>query len=150
MKRLPILLLILFVLAGCGKTVVSTDLIRKNFIEEVASYHPGTAGSSLKQATAASNVLRFATEQKMRNADCKTAMEKAWKETDADTQEYFLENYEGLSWLITTAFSDYDSVDNMFEDAGVVERMKTALGEAEAEKDWAALRSAAEDVLSGS
>ena len=76
MKRLPILLLVLFILAGCGKTAVSTDLIRKNFIEEVASYHPGTAGSSLKQATAASNVLRFATEQKMRNADCKTAMER--------------------------------------------------------------------------
>ena len=86
----------------------------------------------------------------MRNADCKTAMEKAWKETDAETQEYFLENYEGLSWVITTAFSDYDSVGNMFEDAGVAERMKTALGEADAEKDWAALRSAAEDVLSGS
>ena len=150
MKRLTILLLVLFILAGCGKTAVSTDLIRKYFIEEVASYHPGTAGSSLKQATAASNVLRFATEQKMRNADCKTAMEKAWKETDADTQEYFLENYEGLSWLITTAFSDYDSVDNMFEDAGVAEIMKTALGKAEAEKDWAALRSAAENVLSGS
>ena len=77
-------------------------------------------------------------------------LEKAWKETDADTQEYFLENYEGLSWLITTAFSDYDSVDNMFEDAGVAEIMKTALGKAEAEKDWAALRSAAENVLSGS
>ena len=53
MKRFFILFLAVFLLAGCGKTAVSADQIRENIIDEVVSYHPGTAGSSLKQAAAA-------------------------------------------------------------------------------------------------
>ena len=150
MKRLFILFLVLSLLTACGKAAVSSDQIRDNIINEVVSYHPGTAGSSLKQALAAANVLRFATEQKLSRNDCKTAFEKAWSETDEESQEYFRENYEGLSWLITSAFSDYDSVSGVFEDAGVAEIMRTALGQADAEKDWDALITVIEDVLSRS
>ena len=150
MKRLFILFLVLSLLTACGKAAVSSDQIRDNIINEVVSYHPGTAGSSLKQALAAANVLRFATEQKLSRNDCKTAFEKAWSETDEESQKYFRENYEGLSWLITSAFSDYDSVSGVFEDAGVAEIMRTALGQADAEKDWDALNTVIEDVLSRS
>ena len=150
MKRLFILFLVLSLLTACGKAAVSSDQIRDNIINEVVSYHPGTAGSSLKQALAAANVLRFATEQKLSRNDCKTAFEKAWSETDEESQKYFRENYEGLSWLITSAFSDYDSVSGVFEDAGVAEIMRTALGQADAEKDWDALNAVIENVLSRS
>ena len=150
MKRLFILFLVLSLLTACGKAAVSSDQIRDNIINEVVSYHPGTAGSSLKQALAAANVLRFATEQKLSRNDCKTAFEKAWSETDEESQKYFRENYEGLSWLITSAFSDYDSVSGVFEDAGVAEIMRTALGQADAEKDWDVLHSVIENVLSRS
>ena len=34
-------------------------MIRERVIDEVVSYHPGTAGSSLKQALAAANLLIF-------------------------------------------------------------------------------------------
>lgn len=150
MKRLFILFLVLSLLPACGKAAVSSDQIRDNIINEVVSYHPGTAGSSLKQALAAANVLRFATEQKLSRNDCKTAFEKAWSETDEESQKYFRENYEGLSWLITSAFSDYDSVSGVFEDAGAAEIMRTALGQADAEKDWDALNAVIENVLSRS
>lgn len=150
MKRLFILFLVLSLLTACGKVAVSSDQIRDNIINEVVSYHPGTAGSSLKQALAAANVLRFATEQKLSRNDCKTAFEKAWSETDEESQKYFRENYEGLSWLITSAFSDYDFVSGVFEDAGAAEIMKTALRQADAEKDWAALNAVIENVLSRS
>ena len=150
MKRLFILFLVLSLLTACGKAAVSADQIRDSIIGEIVSYHPGTAGSSLKQAAAAANVLRFATEQKLSRNDCKTAFEKAWSETDEDSQKYFRENYEGLSWLITSAFSDYDSVSGVFEDAGAAEIMRTALGTADAEKDWDVLHSVIEDVLSRS
>ena len=150
MKRLFILFLVLSLLPACGKAAVSSDQIRDNIINEVVSYHPGTAGSSLKQALAAANVLRFATEQKLSRNGCKTAFEKAWSETDEEAQKYFRENYEGLSWLITSAFSDYDSVSGVFEDAGAAEIMRTALGQADAEKDWDALITVIEDVLSRS
>ena len=103
MKRLFILFLVLSLLTACGKAAVSSDQIRDNIINEIVSYHPGTAGSSLKQALAAANVLRFATEQKLSRNGCKTAFEKAWSETDEEAQKYFRENYEGLSWLITAA-----------------------------------------------
>ena len=150
MKRLFILFLVLSLLTACGKAAVSSDQIRDNIIGEIVSYHPGTAGSSLKQALAAANVLRFATEQKLSRNDCKTAFEKAWNETDEESQKFFRENYEGLSWLITSAFSDYDSVSGVFEDAGAAEIMRTALGQADAEKDWDALNAVIENVLSRS
>jgi hypothetical protein len=150
MKRLFILFLVLSLLTACGKAAVSSDQIRDNIINEIVSYHPGTAGSSLKQALTAANVLRFATEQKLSRNGCKTAFEKAWSETDEESQKYFRENYEGLSWLITSAFSDYDSVSGVFEDAGAAEIMRTALGQADAEKDWDVLHSVIENVLSRS
>ena len=78
MKRCFILFLVLFLLTGCGKTAVSAAQIREGIIDEVVSYHPGTAGSSLGQAAAAAKVLRFATEQKLSRNDCKSAFEKAW------------------------------------------------------------------------
>ena len=150
MKRCFILFLVLFLLTGCGKTAVSAAQIREGIIDEVVSYHPGTAGSSLGQAAAAAKVLRFATEQKLGRNDCSSAFEKAWKEADVETRGYFHENFEGLSWLITAAFSDYDSVSGVFEDAGAAETMKAALSAAGAENDWAALRSVIENVLSRS
>ena len=154
MKRLLVIFLVLFLvlslLTACGKTAVSEAQIREGIIDEVISYHPGTAGSSLGQAAAAANVLRFATQQKLSKNDCTAAFEKAWIETDQDAQKYFRENYEGLSLLITSAFSDYDSVRGVFEDAGAGEIMRTALGTADAEKDWAALRTVIETALSRS
>ena len=150
MKRFFIFFLILFLLTGCGKAAVSADQIRDNIIDEVVSFHPGTAGSSLGQALAAANVLRFATEQKLGRNDCSSAFEKAWKEADEETQGYFRENFEGLSRLIDAAFSDYDSVRGVFEDAGAGEIMEAALRSADAAKDWDALRTVIETVLSKS
>ena len=154
MKRLPVIFLVLFLvlslLTACGKTAVSETQIREGIIDEVVSYHPGTAGSSLKQAAAAANVLRFATQQKLSKNDCKAAFEKAWGETDSAAQGYFRENYGDLSRLIASAFSDYDSVRGVFEDAGAGETMKTALAQADAENDWNALHTVIKTVLSRS
>lgn len=154
MKRLLVIFLVLFLvlslLTACGKTAVSEAQIREGIIDEVISYHPGTAGSSLGQAAAAANVLRFATQQKLSKNDCTAAFETAWKEADEETQGYFRENFEGLSRLIDAAFSDYDSVRGVFEDAGAGEIMETALRSADAAKDWDALRTVIETALSRS
>lgn len=150
MKRFFIFFLVVLLLTGCGKATVSADQIRDSIIGEVVSFHPGTAGSSLGQALAAAKVLRFATEQKLGRNDCSSAFEKAWKEADEETQGYFRENFEGMSRLITAAFSDYDSVRGVFEDAGAGEIMETALRSADAAKDWDALRTVIETVLSRS
>ena len=152
MKRMRILVLItaLLFLMGCGKSSISPDLLRAGFIDEVVSFHPGTAGCSLGQALAAANVLRFSSEQNLHLADCRSSFEKAWNETDAETQEYFRENFDGLSGLITTAFSDYDSVRGVFDDAGASEIMSAAMKAENIAKDWESLRSAVKDVLSKS
>ena len=125
-------------------------MIQENIIEEAASFHPGTAGSSLRQAAAAADILQFATEQKLRNTDCKTAFEAAWNITDQETQEYFRENFEGLSQLITSAFDDYDSVKDLFEDAGAAERMEKSMAKDNGVKDWQSLCYAVEYVLNRS
>ena len=154
MKRLLVIFLALFLvlslLTACGKAAVSAGQVRDSIIGEVVSFHPGTAGSSLGQALAAAKVLRFATEQKLGRNDCKSAFETAWKEADEETQGYFRENFEGLSRLVTAAFSDYDSVRGVFEDAGAGEIMEAALRSADAAKDWDALRTVIETALSRS
>ena len=147
MKRLLLFLITLLFLTGCGGATISPDLIRENIIEKAVSFHPGTAGSSLKQAAAAAEILQFATEQKLRNTDCRTAFETAWDSTDQETQEYFRENFEGLSRLIISAFNDYDSVKDMFEDAGAAEKMEKSLAKENALKDWQSLCSTVEYVL---
>ena len=147
MKRLLLFLITLLFLTACGRATISPDLIRENIIEEAVSFHPGTAGSSLRQAAAAADILQFATEQKLRNTDCRTAFEAAWDSTDQETQEYFRENFEGLSRLITSAFNDYDSVKDMFEDAGAAEEMEKSLAKENALKDWQSLCSTVEYVL---
>lgn len=150
MKRFFIFFLVVLLLTGCGKAAVSAGQIRDSIIGEVVSFHPGTAGSSLGQALAAAKVLRFASEQKLGRNDCSSAFEKAWKEADEETQGYFRENFEGLSRLIDAAFSDYDSVRGVFEDAGAGEIMEAALRSADAAKDWDVLRTVIETVLSRS
>ena len=147
MKRLFLFLMAFLFLTGCGRTTVSPDLIRDNIIEEAVSFHPGTAGSSLRQAAAAADILQFATEQKLQKTDCKPAFAAAWNVTDQETQEYFRENFEGLSRLITSAFDDYDSVKDLFEDSGAAEKMEKSLSEKSAAKDWQSLCSAVEYVL---
>ena len=147
MKRLLFFLMAFLFLTACGRAAISPDLIRENIIEEAVSFHPGTAGSSLRQAVAAADLLQFVTEQKLRNTDCKAAFEAAWDSTDQETQEYFRENFEGLSRLITSAFDDYDSVKNLFEDSGAAEKMEKTLSEKSAAKDWQSLCSAVEYVL---
>lgn len=150
MKRLLLILMAFLFLTACGRAAISPDLIRGSIIEKAVSFHPGTAGNSLRQAAAAADLLQFATEQKLRNTDCKTAFEAAWNSTDQETQKYFRENFEGLSWLITSAFDDYDSVRDLFEDAGAAEKMEKSIAKENGLKDWQALCSAVEYVLSRS
>ena len=147
MKRLLLFLMAFLFLTACGRAAISPDLIRENIIEEAVSFHPGTAGSSLRQAAAAADILQFATEQKLQKTDCRTAFEAAWDSTDQETQEYFRENFEGLSRLIISAFNDYDSVKDLFEDSGAAEKMEKSLSEKSAAKDWQSLCSAVEYVL---
>ena len=150
MKRLLFFLMAFLFLTACGRAAISPDLIRENIIEEAVSFHPGTAGSSLRQAVAAADLLQFVTEQKLRNTDCKAAFEAAWDSTDQETQEYFRENFEGLAWLITSAFDDYDSVKDLFEDAGAAERMEKSMAKENGVKDWQSLCYAVEYVLNRS
>ena len=86
MKRLLLFLITLLFLTGCGGATISPDLIRENIIEKAVSFHPGTAGSSLKQAAAAAEILQFATEQKLQKTDCTPAFEAAWNITDQETR----------------------------------------------------------------
>ena len=150
MKRLLLFLITLLFLTACGRATISPDLIRENIIEKAVSFHPGTAGSSLQQAAAAADILQFATEQKLQKTDCKPAFKAAWNSTDQETQEFFRENFEGLSRLITSSFDDYDSVKDLFEDAGAAERMEKSIAKDNGVKDWQSLCSAVEYVLNRS
>ena len=52
--------------------------------------------------------------------------------------------------MITSAFDDYDSVKDLFEDAGAAERMEKSMAKENGVKDWQSLCYAVEYVLNRS
>ena len=102
-------------------SVPEADEIRALFFEPVAQWEEGTAGCSLKQASAAAGLLRFVDAYRLWESDVpalRANMLSAWESLDADAQGRFDGNIPGFAALIDEAFSDYTSVAGQFEDAG--------------------------------
>ena len=82
--------------------------------------YAGSAGGSLKGAIAAERTLAFAVEQtplSWNRQTMYTAFVDAFMALDADKKEEFSGNLENIEWLINTAFDDYETVADLFEDS---------------------------------
>ena len=122
-------------------SVPVADEIRAQCFEPVAQWEEGTAGCSLKQASAAAGLLRFVDAFRLWESDAialRENMLSAWESLDADAQARFKENIPGFAALIDEAFSDYASVAGQFEDAGV-EDMADMTASADIREGWGTL-----------
>ncbi len=122
---------------------LTPEQIRDGILSPAVSYHPGTAGSSLKSAQAAASVIAFITENELRYADeaqLDQLMGDAASLLSEDEQEWLRENLPGMIALIDSVFSDYTEVSGQFDDAGVDDTIRTVLEGEHAAKDWARVR----------
>ncbi len=126
-----------------GPEAPGAQELADQYFREVASYQPGTAGSSLKKALRASHVLSFAVEKELRNTDIPTFRENllsGWMLLSEEERGYFDENFISICDQIDACFSDWESNRGVFEDAGALEAMEALLAVPDAKEDWDTLK----------
>ena len=126
-----------------GPAVPSAQELADQYFREVASYQPGTAGSSLKKAMRASHVLSFAVEKELRNTDIPAFRENllsGWMLLSDEERAYFDENFLAICEQIDACFVDWESNRGVFEDAGAVDTMEVLLTTPNAKEDWDTLK----------
>lgn len=92
--------------------------------------YAGTAGSSLKNAIAACHLAAFAAESQMADLDqllLSEAAADALTRLDEEQTAELSFNLESIHSVLTEAFTDYEGVSGLFEDAGVAEEIERLL-----------------------
>lgn len=104
----------------------TAEELREGYFDVLASVQEGTAGATLKQAVAASEVCAFAEAHALYDPDAETLranMHEAFEAMDADRQAAFWEGFDIVRALLDDCLEDYDAQREVFEDAGVAEVM---------------------------
>lgn len=110
-----------FRLRPVPKLAPTAQELRERYYGPVADWAPGTAGSSLKLAGVCAELMGFADEYCMWDADVpalRANLLEAWSMLDETTRRRFDEGLPEVEALMETAMSDYASVAGLFDDAG--------------------------------
>ena len=107
---------------------VSEHELKEKLVDPILAYYPGTAGSSLKRAVAAVEVLSFAAEYGVCDVDSVPAMLQSEEETVR-----FYENLAAIDDLLKETEADFPAISGLYDDAGVYDTMNTL---AENERAW--------------
>ena len=124
---------------------LSPELLRDGILLPAVSYHPGTAGSTLRSAQAAAKVLSFITENRFHAVpedQANRLTQNAFALLSGEEQSWLRENLPGLIELIDSVFSDYTALSGRFDDAGADAAVRSALENEAASEDWSRLRGA--------
>lgn len=104
--------------------------------------YAGTAGSSLKNANAACQLAAFADEKQIADLDPSLLSESIADALNGLTEEQAGElsfNLESIHSALTEAFTDYESIRGLFEDAGAEEEILLLLAAPRAYEHYSAL-----------
>ncbi len=107
---------------------------------DVCTGYAGTAGSSLKNAIAAYEVLNFCRRNNLAYADSEMlfdALSEAYAQLSEESAQELAWNMESIFELIEIAFIDYTSVEGLFDTAGIEQAMANELGKRGVYGDWA-------------
>ncbi len=108
----------------------------------------GTAGSSLKEAIAATGLLAFAVEHGAADAeDLAQTVQSAIAALDEAQLQELAFCMEGIGGLIDSAFAGFDSVAGLFDDAGVGETAQSLIQAENAQAHWNALMESIRSAL---
>lgn len=124
----------------------SEEDFAEDYFRAVAALERGSAGATLKAAQTIAQVLRFAEERALWNADgvaMQQNLNAAWDSLTPQEQARFDEAfYDGISDPADAAFEDYGALKHVFEDAGVGEEMARLTASLEVKLSWEYLSSA--------
>ena len=112
--------------APAAKEVSKAD-IKEKLVDPILAYYPGTAGSSLKRAVAATNVLSFAAEYGA--CDVSAVPELL---TTEEEKNRFHENLLTIAGLLEETEADFNTFSGLYEDAGVYEQIRELSADPEA------------------
>ncbi|MBR0138895.1 MAG: hypothetical protein IJM17_01260, partial [Firmicutes bacterium] len=121
-----------------------SEMLAAEYFKAVAAVMPGTAGSSLRTASALVSAVKFAEDSDILACsaeDLRAEMLMAWESLTDDERAAFDEAFMGVAGLADQAFSDYASVKGAFEDAGVASDMEALIGDVHARLSWEKLMS---------
>ena len=116
---------------------------KADYFLPVANLENGTAGSGLKEAALAHDLVRFAFENAIWDANIRgmrDSMLEAWEGLSEEERSRFDENFMGaVVPLLDEAFGGYDAVAGQFGDAGVGDDMAYLAENREARESWQTL-----------
>ena len=113
-----------------------------NVFQKLINMEIGTAGSSLKEAQIAEEILSFAASREIGNVEesaRKAAFSEAWGNLSEEEKVTVKDNCGEIAGLVDGAVSDYESARGNFEDAGVGAEMEELVKSEDAQKSWKAL-----------
>ena len=113
-----------------------------NVFRPLINMEVGTAGSSLRTAQIAEEILSFAAGRQLWNTEesaRKAAFSEAWGNLSEEEKVTVKDNFRDIAGLVDGAFSDYESARGNFEDAGVGAEMEELVKSEDAQKSWKAL-----------
>ena len=122
--------------------LVSASEYTDNVFQKLINMEIGTAGSSLKAAQIAEEILSFTASREIANIEesaRKDAFNEAWGSLSSEEKGTVKDNFKDIAGLIDEAFSDYESARGSFEDAGVGAEMEELVKSEDAQKSWKAL-----------
>ena len=122
--------------------LVSAAEYTDNVFQKLINMEIGTAGSSLKEAQIAEEILSFAASREIGNVEesaRKAAFSEAWGNLSEEEKVTVKDNFRDIAGLVDGAFSDYESARGNFEDAGVGAEMEELAKSEDAQKSWKAL-----------
>ena len=126
-----------------SRSAPSAEEFRSEYFMAVANVEESSAGSSLKQAETARDIVRFALRNNLWDTDFKGMrrnMLSAWEKMSADEQSTFDSNLQEIFMpMLESAFGDYAQVSGSFEDAGIGEDMAWLSENREAKASWQTL-----------
>ena len=137
-----------------SESAKANDILSSEYTDHVfkplINMEIGTAGSSLKAAQIAEEILSFAASRQLGNTEesaRKAAFSEAWSSLSSEEKELVKHNFyeEEIEKLIDGAYDDYESVRGRFEDDGVSAEMEELSKDEDAQKSWNALR----ELMSG-
>ena len=122
--------------------LVSAAEYTDTVFQKLINMEIGTAGSSLKAAQIAEEILSFTASRDIANIEesaRKDAFNEAWESLSSEEKGTVKDNFKDIAGLIDEAFSDYESARGSFEDAGVGAEMEELAKSEDAQKSWKAL-----------
>lgn len=171
-RALPCLLLLAaaLLLAGCGTTagsgakaagdagsvpesaakVPAPQELRDRVLGPAMGVRPGTAGSSLAAARAAAEILDYAGERGLREADPEALENNTREAVNAlsdEERELLKECLPHVVYVADETLADPEASKGLFDDAGAVDLLRTALARDGVREDWARLKAAVEAVV---